>query len=353
MKTIYINGIGTVAPHQPFDMKAVEETGENNAFLQIKKPDYRQYIEPKALRRMSKIVRMGIVAAKEALQDSTVEQPDAIVTGTGMGCQADTEKFLNNMLDNKEKLLNPTAFIQSTHNTIGAQVALMLGNTNYNMTYVHRTFSFESALLDSLMLINEDEAENVLVGGIDEITEESRLIKTRIGYYKKEAVAKGNFYEDEQPGAVAGESASFFVLSPMKNDRSYASLESISMFYTPSGRDETAEKIRHFLKENQLTVKDVDLVFMGFNGDPEFDNIYKNLEEDLFSGNTIIHYKHLCGEHDVSSAFATWLAAKLFTENAIPRSLMHNGKGRFPVKNILIYNQFRNINHSMILLGRP
>lgn len=353
MNSVYINGISTVAPHQPFAVEAAGNSGERLSYLQVRKPEYRKYIEPKAMRRMSKIVRMGIVAAKEALQDSSVEQPDAIVTGTGMGCQADTEKFLNSMINNKETLLNPTAFIQSTHNTIGAQVALILGNTNYNMTYVHRTFSFESALLDSLMLISEGEAVNVLVGGVDEITEESHLIKTRIGYYKKEPVRDGDFYHDKQPGAVAGESASFFVLSSQKNDHSYASVDGISTFYRPSGREETAEKVRYFLKENHLTVEDVDFVLMGYNGDTEFDGIYDQLVGDLFARNTIIRYKHLCGEHDASSAFATCVAAKLFREKVIPGLMLKRGQGTVPGKNILIYNQFRNINHSLILLGRP
>ena len=135
---------------------------------------------------MSKIVRMSVVAAKTAMDEAGIMQPDAILTGTGMGCQADTEKFLNAILDNNETLLNPTAFIQSTHNTMGAQIALMLSNNNYNLTYVNRGFSFESALLDSLMIINEGKTKNLLLGGIDEITEESWLISTKTGMYKSE-----------------------------------------------------------------------------------------------------------------------------------------------------------------------
>ncbi|NJK84751.1 MAG: beta-ketoacyl synthase chain length factor [Bacteroidales bacterium] len=112
-----------------------------------------------ASRRMSRIVKMGICSALKCLKESGVEVPDAIITGTGFGCIEDTEKFLGSIIQNEEKMLNPTPFIQSTHNTVGAAIALKIKCNNYNNTYVHRGFSFEHALLDGLMLLNEDKAK--------------------------------------------------------------------------------------------------------------------------------------------------------------------------------------------------
>lgn len=351
-KPVYINGIGSVAPQQTLnpdhfldEVVAVEEK-----FLQIKKPNFRDYINPKALRRMSKIVRMGMVSAKTALEDAKTEQPGAIVTGTGMGCQKDTETFLNTLLDNNETLVNPTAFIQSTHNTISAQIALMLGNTNHNMTYVHRTFSFESALLDGLVLINGREANEVLVGGIDEITEESWLLKTRLDFFKKNPVNNLKLLDDNQPGGMAGESASFFVLSPQKTENSYAAISGVKTFFMPANPEESFGHIIGFLARHNLKAPDVDLVLLGYNGNPEFDRIYQNTTGYLFKNNTTAFYKHLCGEHDTSSAFATWIAARILKTGNIPQIILKEGNDQKPVKNILIYNHFRNINHSLILL---
>jgi 3-oxoacyl-[acyl-carrier-protein] synthase II len=350
--TAYINGIGAVAPQDTLDINhfldQVKPVNENR--LLILKPEFRDYIDPKVLRRMSKIVRMGVVSAKVALEDAHLEQPDAIITGTGMGCQVDTEKFLNAMLENNETMLNPTAFIQSTHNTMGAQIALMLGNNNYNMTYVHRTFSFESALLDSMILLNEDEANNVLLGGIDEITDESWLIKTRIGFYKINPVNNFNLLNDKQTGALAGESAAFFILSKEKSNNTYARVADLASFYKPENENETADKIDRFLKKNGFQNECPDLVIFGYNGDPEFDEIYKNLEANLFKGCQVGYYKHLCGEHDTSSAFAMWLAARILKEQKVPKVLLKADKKPVVPKSILIYNQFRNVNHSLILL---
>ena len=352
---VYVNGMGAVAPINTFnhDQLIENELNEGRRFLQILKPNYREYINPKVLRRMSKIVRMGMVAAKTALAEGGINSPDAIITGTGMGCQADTEKFLNSMIDDKETLLNPTAFIQSTHNTIGAQIALMSQNHNYNFAYVHRTFSFESALLDSMMQIEEDDSKNILLGGIDEITEESWLIKTRIGYYKKEPIEVEHLLNDKQPGALAGESASFFILSGKKTENTYARISGVETFFRPKSQEVTDDRISSFLERHRLATKDVDLVLLGFNGDEEFDQIYQKTEQLLFGENTIGYFKHLCGEHDTASAFATWLAANILKTGKTYPVLMKEKKPEKPVQRILIYNQFRNINHSLILLEKP
>ena len=80
------------------------------------------------------------------------------------------------MIELNEEMLPPTAFIQSTHNTVAAQIALMLKCHAYNNTFVHKGISFESALLDGIMLMRDNEASNFLVGAIDELTDNSYII---------------------------------------------------------------------------------------------------------------------------------------------------------------------------------
>ncbi len=348
LEAVYINAAATVSP---FVLNDEEDNSEETEapYLQIIKPNYKEHINPKVLRRMSKIVRMGIVSSAQALKEAEIEKPDAIITATGMGCQEDTEKFLNAMLDNGEELLTPTSFIQSTHNTVGGSIALGQQNNGYNLTYVHRTFSFESALLDSILKINANEAENILLGGFDEITYESWLIKTKINFYKNQAVAQGDLLNDKQEGALAGEGSSFFVLGKNKTESTYAKILGTKTFFRPKNQDELSNEIISFLDNNSLTEDDIDLVIFGFNGDPNFDSIYLDLEKDYFKNSNTAYYKHLCGEYDTSSAFATYLAANILKSKNIPQSILRR-KTEKPIGKILIYNQFRNINHSLILL---
>ena len=99
------------------------------------------------MRRMSKSVKMGVFTAASALIDAHIKEPSSILTGTGMGCKQDSDIFLENLLLQHEELLSPSKFVQSTHNTVGGQVALYLKSKAYNFTYVQGSASFESALL--------------------------------------------------------------------------------------------------------------------------------------------------------------------------------------------------------------
>ena len=351
----YIDGSGAVVPQPTVNQdRFLEEILEyNERFLQVVSPVYKDYIDVKLLRRMSKIVKMSLVSARVAMQQAGVDQVDAIMTGTGMGCQIDTEKFLNAMIENGENLLTPTSFIHSTHNTMGGQIALMLGNKNHNLTYVHRTFSFESALLDAMMMIAEKEAQKVLVGGIDEITDESWLIKTQIDYYKKNACKNSAVYNDLQPGALSGEGSAFFVLSADRSEKTYAQLKGVSTLYKPGSNNELEDFIKRFLVTNELELSDIDLVIMGNNGDPVFDRVYEDLATDLLKTIPTGRFKHLCGEYDTASSFALWIASGILRHQHVPSTIsQHPFKGKKP-KNILIYNHFRTINHSLILVTTP
>ncbi|XHR98368.1 beta-ketoacyl synthase chain length factor [Mucilaginibacter sp. UC70_90] len=148
-------------------------------------PDYKTLIDPKLLRRMSRIIKMGVAAGTACLHGAGIDIPDAIITGTAYGCLEDTNTFLSKMVQQNEEALAPTAFIQSTHNTISAQIALLLQCHNYNNTFVNGGASFENALLDAMMLLYEGEACNVLVGGIDEITVNGHVILHRMGLYRR------------------------------------------------------------------------------------------------------------------------------------------------------------------------
>ena len=137
-------------------------------------------------RRMSRVIKSAVTTAVECVEGvENIESLDAIITATGWGCLADSERFLRNIIIDKEQLLNPTPFIQSTFNTVGGQIALLRHNHCYNVTYVNRSHSFEDALLDALMRVADGESENILVGAFDEQTPSQHRIMERMGLFRK------------------------------------------------------------------------------------------------------------------------------------------------------------------------
>jgi hypothetical protein len=141
-------------------------------------PDYKQYIAPASLRRLSPVLRMATAAAKECQAEIT-EEIDAICVGTALGCLVDTEKFLVTIHTSTSETLSPTAFIQSTHNTIAGQISLELKNHSYNMTHTQNNLSFEVALIDAIMCCKEGKS-NVLLGAADEAIDFLKLLKQTV-----------------------------------------------------------------------------------------------------------------------------------------------------------------------------
>lgn len=164
-------------------------------------------------RRMSRVVKSGVAAGIESLLEfGDRAAVEAVVTATGLGCIADSEKFLDSLIANEERMLNPTPFIQSTFNTVGAQIALLRGLHCYNTTYANRWTSFENALTDAALRIGAGLSQAVLVGAFDETTPSAGIILQRLG-----VAQQGGW----------GESSVFFVLTAEAFDTSVAAITGI------------------------------------------------------------------------------------------------------------------------------
>jgi 3-oxoacyl-(acyl-carrier-protein) synthase len=350
----YIRGIGNISPQHSWDNilfpgEVVRYEGNR---LKCIEPDYKAYIKPIQMRRMGRILKMGVSAAGKCLRDAGVDMPDAIIMGTGLGMQSDTEKFLTAILDNDEKFLTPTSFIQSTHNTVGAHIAVMLKCNKYNFTYVNDNLSFEGALLDSMMRLSDDPSEKILLAGIDEITDSYFTITKNAGFWKEDIPDNLSLLNHAGSGSIAGEGASFFIVTGEAHPDNYARFAGIDSFYKPESDKEIDDFITAFLAKRNLSLDDIDLVITGINGDPGWDSGYFRLQDTLFKGKTLAYYKHLCGEYYTSSSFASWLAAGILKTQSCPEAiLLNNSKVNKPLRNILIYNHLRNTNHALILLS--
>jgi len=265
-----------------------------------------------------------------------------------LGCIADTVTFLTRIVEQEEEMLPPTAFIQSTHNTVAAQIALILKCHNYNNTLVHKGISFESALFDAMMLLNEQEADNILVGGVEEMVDASFTVLTRLGLYKRWPLSNLSLYDTPSNGTIGGEGAAFFLITSEESPDSLAQLTGLKLLYKPKSVE---ERIIDFLKSNELGIDDIDLVVTGKNGDTKNDEVYKELGSSLFKNKSLANYKHLCGEYATSSSFALWMASNIVKGGVVPEIVK---EGKFELaspKKVLIYNHYQGKYHSLMLIS--
>jgi 3-oxoacyl-[acyl-carrier-protein] synthase II len=351
--SIYLRSSACISPQKTFGEKefltgVVEYNGMR---LKAIEPDYAVFIDPKLIRRMSHIIKMGVAAGQECLNQAAVEMPGAIITGTAYGCLEDTVSFLTRMIELNEELLPPTAFIQSTHNTVAAQIALMLKCHNYNNTFVHRGISFESALLDALMLLKENEVDNILVGGIDELTDDSYTILRRLGLFRRSPVSNLSLFESGAKGSIGGEGAAFFLLTDQPSADNQAELIGMQTFYKPADTFEIEKKIAFFLKRHEMQIEDIDLIITGKNGDLKNDELYQKLDISIFKHSHLANYKHLSGEYATSSSFALWLASAIIKKGSVPDVVKETIAVTKSPKRILVYNNYLNLYHSLMLVS--
>jgi 3-oxoacyl-[acyl-carrier-protein] synthase II len=346
----YINGTGNISPQLTwkggldFLTKPIDHANRATCI----EPDYTSWISVQQLRRMSRIMKFGATAALMALQNAELEKADAIIGATGYGCLEDTISFLTKITAFRESALNPTPFMQSTHNTVASLVALLTQCQGYNQTYVQDAFSFEHALLDSLMQIQENPYQNILVGGFDEITETSHTIKKRFGIYRNDQINALQSIENPGEGVVEGEGAAWFVLSGQKSKAAKACINGVRTFYNPTNHELKSE-IEIFLNEHNMIRDDIDLVLIGKSGDIRSDRLTDELSNSFFLSSPTSTFKQFCGEHTVASAFAVWLAANILHDQTIPIGLKISSAPKV-LRNVLIYNRYFYKHHSLILL---
>ena len=333
---VYIRSSACISPQdsfgQPFPQPPVESVGVR---LHCREPDYRALLDPKMIRRMSRVIRMGAAAALSCLRAAEIAGPDAIVTGTAYGCLEDTGLFLQSIIERREETLQPATFIQSTHNTVGAQIALLLQCTGYNNTFVHRGSSFENAMLDTMLLLADQEAATVLAGGVDEITDTSHALLTRFGLYRREPVSNLRLYSPRKKGTIAGEGAAFFLLAGQPSGRDLARLDAIETFCHPKDTAEVERRILAFLAAQDLRTGDIDTVVTGDDGDINGDAIYLRVTDALFPNTPKETFKQLCGEYPTAASFGLWFAA----------NKVRAGAGK-----LLLYNHYQH-HHSVYLLS--
>lgn len=342
MKPVYIHSACAISPQNTFEpslfLKPVVSTEDGKLF--VIDADYRQFINPVAIRRMSRQMKMGITAGMRALQLASIDQPDAIITGTGLGSMTDMEHFLKDMINLNEEALNPTYFIQSTYNSINGWIALQSKSTAYNQTYVNRGFSMELSLLDAQLLLNEaDEKKVALVGCFDELTTDYFVVKSKVHYWKKDIPNSLDLLRHiDNPGTIAGEGTAFFTLMN-DNTGAVCALHSVKMIQRPQAATIKSD-LSDFLAANEIDREEIDVIVTGMNGDAAFEPLYDEALKNISQHTSIVAFKHLTGEYPTASGFALWLATQLFASQHIPEPVILKKGIHTSINKILIVNHY-------------
>ena len=279
-----------------------------------------------------------------------METVEAIITGTGYGCIENTEFFLDALSNEGEQMLKPTYFMQSTHNTISSLVAIQTKNHGYNVTYAHKSISFDSALQDAWWQFKLGKISTALVGGHDEMTE------TFYHILKKGGVMG---HDDE----MCGESAVSIVLGSAlrpfewpqgpqaQGPQPLCKLTGFEMLHQPT-QDTLQDSLASMLQNASKSLADVDYILTGISGDHGNDEAYLKEAKILFGDKSLLKYKHLFGESFTSSGIGLYVAAQCLKAGRVPAALFVDPKeaNNKQPKCILLYNRTDGKNVTLTLL---
>ena len=164
------------------EMARVEIFGEDEL------KELKEYVSVLESRRMGKLLKASLLTSLKAISKAGIEQPDAIVTATSMGCLENSERLLEQIETEGEVSMKPTYFMQSTHNTLGSNIAIRTKCHGWNVTFTHGKASLEWALREAKLLLGSGKFKHVLVGFHDESTPLYQSLQRRIGQEESPSV---------------------------------------------------------------------------------------------------------------------------------------------------------------------
>ena len=294
-------------------------------FMRSQDPNFRDWLPPLESRRMGKIMRRAIVTALKVMNDSGIATPDAVITGTGLGCIENTELFLDQLCREGEEMLKPTYFMQSTHNTISSLIAIKTKCHGYNSTYSHKSISFESALMDAFTQMKLGDISTAMVTGNDEMTPSYFNILQRSGYVGQE-------------GQVTAGEASVSMMLSTEGKGALCEVEKVSLAFGEFHLEQLVDS--------------ADAVMMGYNGNQENDAVYDRLTADI-AHLPVLQYKNIFGECYSASALGIYAAAHCLKQGSAPAFMRMDGADEpMKLQRLLVVNHSDGQSFSGILLKK-
>ena len=291
---------------EPLCEKWMEEPlAYSEDYVRAKDPDFRQFVSAGDARRMGKLMKRALATSVSALKEGGIENPDAIITGTGFGSIENTELFLDALVRQGEQMLKPTLFMQSTHNTASSLIGIHTHSHGYNSTYSQKGLSFDSALYDAWLQFRLGKIGNALVGAHDEMSPVFSTFMRKAGHVKE--------------GEICSEAAVSVLLSADAGSAAapYCTLDAVKILNRPD-RETLHSAISAMIAESGIGK--VDAIVTGMSGNAENDSWY-SLLDGVLDGVPRVGYRNLFGVTFASSAVGFYAAACSLREGRIPASM--------------------------------
>jgi 3-oxoacyl-[acyl-carrier-protein] synthase II len=293
-----IRGNSGIAPIRGFDTSkyACNLGAEIDNFVA------KDFMEPRFYRRLSRQSRLAVAASIEAIKDSGLKITDqnsrriGVVFGTAFGSTEQTDGFFVSLLDHGPQAAEPILFPDTVPNAPASHVAMYHGLKGPNSTFCQNHLSGECALAYGIALLEQDQADVVLVGGVDELS--SILFHSLASVHALKPIQQRETLRPSQfptgSGFIPGEGATCLVLeradfAQRPERKSYGAVLSLTLtsgvvtqaHYETDGRS-MAQGIGTALEETGIDLEEVGIIGLASNGVDELENAEVKALEEVF-----------------------------------------------------------------------
>lgn len=291
------------------------------------------YVDIRAGRRMNRLSQMALAASRMAFQDAGEFHGErtGVCFGTGFGCLATTESYMEKLFDTENPLADAFDFPESVANAPAGNVAIQLGCKGPNTTVTHREGSAGIAAVQAALAIRGGYCDAAIGGGLEEMTPHLYHALDRLGSIAQDTHAKGPF-DARRSGLIPGEGAGAYLLEPRERAhargvRVYGELAGIAMandFEAPltdwSGKSEVYERtMAEALDSASLHPRDVDALVASANGTRKLDTQEARAIENVFGpqGPWVTSVKGHVGEFAGAGVFSLLAALMMLRSQTV------------------------------------
>ncbi|MEG1545640.1 MAG: beta-ketoacyl-ACP synthase II [Bacteroides sp.] len=344
-----INGVSGAGPITLFDASKFK----TQFACEVKGYDSNQFFDRKEARKMDLYAQYGVVAAKEAIEDSglDVEKEDlnriGVIYGVGIGGIHTFEEEVSNYALNKDTVgpkFNPFFIPKMIADIASGQISIMYGFHGPNFTTTSACASSSNAIADAFNYIRLGKANIIVAGGAEAAISEAGLG----GFTAMHAVSSRNDdctkasrpFSASRDGFVMGEGGGCIILEELEHAKArgakiYAELAGTgasadAYHLTASHPEGLGAKLvmRNALEDAEMKPEDVDYINVHGTSTPVGDISEAKAIKDVFGehafklniSSTKSMTGHLLGAAGAVEAIASILAIK---NGIVPPTINH------------------------------
>ncbi len=350
MSRVPITGIGVIAPHAIGVAIGVDafrallasgqtaiatidrfDTSELSAHKAALVRDFkpRDFIHPMKMRRMNVLSRLGVAAAKLAIDDcgAAPVTNTGVAMGTAFGPVQTSVEYMQEYVDKGAALAPPQLFAESVANAPGSHIAIEYGLQGFNVTFTQRESSALAAAMYACTQFMKGSVEMALIGGVEEVNEMLFSVLDRIGALAHDVALP---FDPRRDGMSIGEGGAVLVAGGGSR-APYGWLSGFGI-----ARDRTAPisdwgtdseavvaAMRAAIDDAGLKPDDIDAIYASANGSLRGDALEQRAIEAFLPAKPIVTTKGIFGEYAAGGALQL-VAALLGVEHQYRNVLVNS-----------------------------